>query len=188
MCEQQLREIIQDTQWLWRALKAVQAIDPPCWCIGAGAIRNAVWDALHGWSTSSFLADIDVAYFDQTDLSMERDEQYRLALLKQEADLPWDVTNQAGVHLWFATVFGHAVQPLESIEEAVRSWPETATSVGVRLDRDDQLRIIAPVGLDDLFGMVVRRNPRRVSPEVYRKRIETKKYLERWPKATIVVE
>jgi hypothetical protein len=79
------------------------------------------------------------------------------------------------------------VEPLESIEDAVASWPETATSVGVRLDRDDQLQIMAPVGLDDLFGMVVRRNPRRVRSEVYRKRIETKKYLERWPNVTIVV-
>jgi uncharacterized protein len=186
MSKQRLREIVQETDWLWRALNAVRDIDPPCWCIGAGAIRNAVWDALHSRSTPSFLEDIDVAYFDRTELSAERDEQYRLALLKQEPDLPWEVTNQAGVHLWFETVFGHAVGPLESIEEAVASWPETATSIGVRLDRDDHLQIIAPLGLDDLFGMVVRRNPRRVSLEVYRKRIETKKYLERWPNATVV--
>src|SRR5215471_11775939 len=186
MSEQRLREIVQNTHWLWRALNVVRDIDPPCWCIGAGAIRNAVWDALHNRSVPSFLADIDVAYFDRMELSREREEHYRLALLKQEPEFTWEVTNQAGVHRWFETVFGHAVEPLESIEDAVASWPETATSVGIRLGRDDTLQIIAPLGLDDLFGMVVRRNPRRVSPEAYQKRIETKRYLERWPNATIV--
>lgn len=136
--------------------------------------------------TPSSLTDIDVAYFDRTDLSAENDERYRRELLRQEPDLPWEVTNQAGVHLWFQKVFGESVEPLESIEDAVASWPETVTSVGVQLDDDEHLRIIAPLGLDDLFDMVVRRNPRRVSVACYRKRIETKKYLERWPKVTIV--
>src|SRR5262245_48306103 len=158
MSEQQLRKIVQDTVWLWRALNAVRNVDPPCWCIGAGAVRNAVWDALHDRSVPSFLADIDVAYFDRMELSPVRDEQYRLALLKQEPNFTWEVTNQAGVHRWFETVFGQAVEPLQSIEDAVASWPETATSVGIRLDCDDELQITAPLGLDDLFGMVVRWN------------------------------
>ncbi len=186
MSEERLRQIVSETEWLWRALKAARDVDPPCWCIGARTIRNAVWDALHGLELPSFLADIDVTYFDGTDLSSAQDEQFRLALRNREPGLPWEVTSQAGVHLWFEKVFGHAVEPLESIEDAVASWPETATSVAVRLEHDDQLRIIAPLGLSELFEMVVRRNLRRVSTETYRERIKTKKYLERWPRVQIV--
>ena len=44
-------------------------------------------------------------------------------------DVPWEVTNQAHVHLWFEEHFGHAVPPLSSLSDAVASWPEYATSV-----------------------------------------------------------
>lgn len=100
--------------------------------------------------------------------------------------MPWEVTNQAGVHLWFEAYFGYAVAPLTSLEEAVASWPEYATSVGVRLEADDSLTVIAPHGLDDLFDLVVRRNPVRVSVETYRERVAQKRYAERWPKVTVV--
>jgi uncharacterized protein len=45
-----------------------------------------------------------------------------------------------------------------------------------------------PTGLDDLFSMVVRRNPARVSLDVYRRRIEDKRYRDSWSKVTIVLE
>jgi len=185
MSEERLGRIVLETEWLRRALDAVRDVDPPCWCIGAGAIRNAVWDNLHGVEPS-LPADIDVAYFDGTDLSSERDAQYLWALQSREPELPWEVTNQAGVHLWFERTFGHAVEPLESLEDGVGSWPETSTSVGICLDLHDRLRIIAPLGLSDLFDMVVRRNPRRVSVDVYRERVKAKKYVERWPRVRIV--
>lgn len=96
--------------------------------------------------------------------------------------------NQATVHLWFQELFGHEVEPLRSMEEAVATWPETALAVGVGLRADDTIAITAPLGLDDLFWMVVRRNPRRVSVETYEKRIAEKNYPERWPGVRIVHE
>ncbi|WP_228125186.1 nucleotidyltransferase family protein [Candidatus Methylospira mobilis] len=52
----------------------------------------------------------------------------------------------------------HPVAPLLSLEEAVASWPEYATSVDLTLEADNSIKIIAPRGLKDLFAMVVRRN------------------------------
>ena len=44
-----------------RLLRAVEAQKlPDCW-IGAGFLRNAVWDALHGRPRSTLSGDIDVA-------------------------------------------------------------------------------------------------------------------------------
>ena len=97
-----------------------------------------------------------------------------------------DVKNQAAVHLWFHEVFGHRVEPLTSIEHAVSTWPEPATCVAVRLRADERLDIVAPLGLADLFDMVVRRNPARVSVETYRQRVEQKRYTERWPKVRVI--
>jgi len=160
--------IARATPWFMQALAQVRTLGLRHWCIGAGAVRNLVWDALAGHSTPSALADVDVAHFDAADLS------------------PWEVTNQAGVHLWFESVFGHAVAPLRSLEDAVASWPETATAVGLHLCDDDSLSVIAPHGLADLFDMIVRRNPQRVSVETYRQRLASKRYAERWPGVRVV--
>ncbi|WP_253074928.1 nucleotidyltransferase family protein [Burkholderia gladioli] len=67
----------RESSWFWPALVAVQSLNLPSWCIGAGAVRNLVWDSLHGLETSSALPDVDVAYFDGADLSAERDATFQ---------------------------------------------------------------------------------------------------------------
>ncbi|MGQ3052219.1 MAG: nucleotidyltransferase family protein [Roseateles sp.] len=166
------------------ALRAGRDLGLARWCIGAGALRNLVWDALHDQPRSA-LADVDLAYFCTQDLSAARDAALQLHLAEVLPDLPWEVTNQAGVHLWFERHFGHAVQPLQSLEDAVATWPETATAVGVWLDGADALHVIAPHGLADLLGMRIRRNPVRVSIDIYRQRCATKRYAERWPRVVV---
>ncbi len=168
-----------------QALAHVRALRLPAWCVGAGAVRNLVWDALHGHAAPSALPDVDVAFFDAADLSSERDAALERRLRAVAPGTPWEVTNQAGVHQWFEQHFGHAVAPLRSLDEAVASWPETATCVGLWLDDDDALHVIAPHGLDDLFDMVVRRNPVRASVRAYLERVATKRYAQRWPRVTV---
>ena len=186
--EHSLRRIIKNTPWFMRALRAVRSVAPLEACIGSGAVRNAVWDALHGYSKPSFLADVDVPYFDPDDLSETSEKRYEKWLVELEPEFTWDVKNQAAVHLWFHKVFGHEVEPLRSIRDAAATWPETALAVTVGLREDDTVEITAPLGLDDLFSMVVRRNPRRVSVETYEKRIAEKRYSNRWPRVRIVHE
>src|SRR6266545_3254298 len=54
------------------------------------------------------------------------------------------------------------------------------------LVRSSDWLMAAPRGLEDLFALVCRRNPRRVSVEHYRRRLRDKRVVERWPKVTIV--
>jgi uncharacterized protein len=96
------------------------------------------------------------------------------------------VTNQAFVHTWFERYFGHAVEPLHSLEDAIASWPEYATCIGVTLGHQGHVEVIAPHGLEDLFAMRIQRNPTRVSVETFRDRVERKAYTARWPRATIL--
>jgi len=46
-----------------------------------------------------------------------------------EPDLPWEVVNQAGVHLWYPAHFGYSIAPRTSVIEAISLWPETATAL-----------------------------------------------------------
>ena len=105
------------------ALRAVRSVGPPGACIGSGATRNAVWDALHGYTTPSFLADVDVPYFDPNDLSEATEENYEERLKALRPEFTWDVKNQAAVHLWFHKVFGDRVEPLLSMRDAAATWP-----------------------------------------------------------------
>jgi hypothetical protein len=46
--------------------RAAREVNAPEWWIGAGAIRTAVWDRLHGYAQPTPLADLDLIYFDLT--------------------------------------------------------------------------------------------------------------------------
>ncbi len=181
-----LISIASDSVWFMSALHAARQLKLKSWCIGAGAIRNLVWDALHEFATPTKLADIDLAYFDESCLTPEHDAKLQQRLIEILPGIPWEVTNQAAVHHWFEDYFGHTVPALHSLEEAVASWPEYATSVGITLEQDNTISVIAPHGLKDLFAMVVRRNPTRASITTYQKRLAQKQYAERWPKVSVV--
>lgn len=181
MMHQHLVALARETPWFYQSLCAVRTLNLDKWCIGAGAVRNLVWDHLHGYDIPSALPDVDVAYFGFAVCTQACDGELQQQLDDMLTGTPWEVTNQAGVHLWFEDYFGHSVEPLESLEEAVSTWPEFCSAVGVTLLDDDSIGVIAPYGLHDLFDMVVQRNPKRVSPETYLKRVQQKRFVERWP-------
>jgi hypothetical protein len=186
--EDQLSALVRSRAWLMQVLRAARACDPPDWVIGAGVVRNLVWDHLHGYSQPTPARDVDLAYFDPLDLRPESERAWEDRLRSAMPAVPWEVKNQAAVHLWYAQRFGRGVPPLESVEAAVASWPETATAVGLRLAADDSLEVIAPFGLTDLFHMILRRNAARVSLDEYRRRYTEKRIAERWPRVKIMDE
>jgi hypothetical protein len=184
--ERQLEEIVRSTDWLMWTLVAAREVDAPDWLIGAGAIRTAVWDRLHELEKPTPVADIDLGFFDPDDLSEARDDEIEGLLVEALPGVRWDAKNQAAVHLWYPKKFGYPAPPFDSSAAAVATWPETAACVALRLTNDDRLLICAPLGIDDLFEMVWRRNPARVSVEEYQRRLVTKRIAEKWPRVTIV--
>jgi hypothetical protein len=130
---------------------------------------------------------LQVARFhDASDLTPERDRGVEEALSARAPHLPWEAKNQAGVHLWYPRRFGMEVAPLGSCADGVATFPEIATCVGIRLLPDDDIMVVAPHGLDDLFGCVCRHNPTRVSASFYEHRVAEKGWCERWPKLRCV--
>jgi hypothetical protein len=75
---------------------------------------------------------------------------------------------------------------LTSSADGVGTWPETATSIALRLLPDDSIHVVAPCGLEDLFNMICGRNPRRVTVEEYHRRIQEKHITTRWPRVRVV--
>jgi hypothetical protein len=66
-------------------------------------------------------------------------------------------------------------------------WLETVTAVGVRLEPDDSLTVIAPLGTDDLLGLRCRPTAfGRTRLDEYNARIASKRWRELWPKVRFV--
>ena len=151
---------------------------PDCW-IGAGFVRSAVWDHLHGLSASLPNGDVDVVWFDPERADPGEDAALEARLRAVDPALDWSVRNQARMH-WRNGDAAYA-----SCADALRHWPETATAVAVRRTGRDGCDIAAPFGLGDLFALVVRPTP-GFRAQVYRDRIAHKRWAERWPRLRIL--
>ena len=184
--EAQLKQLIAQNERVLTILRVVRYCNPPKWLVGAGVIRNLVWDYLHGYGKPTPPRDIDVAFFDATDLRPERDAEVTAQLTAVLPTVEWEATNQAAVHGWYATLFGQTWPPFTSTTEAIATWPETATCTAVRLLPDDSLQIVAPFGLDDLFQMILRRNPARVTRSQFQQRLRDKKIQQKWPRVRVI--
>jgi uncharacterized protein len=160
---------------MMKVLEVVAALNlPDCW-VGAGFVRNPVWDALHGRPWSPSYTDIDVVYFDAADIGPKRDEVIEAELRVTSPDAPWSVKNQARMHLQ------NGDPPYTDTADAMRHWPETCTAVAVR-SVGHRVELLAPLGIGDLLSMIVRPTPAFANKlEIYRTRLARKAWSLSWP-------
>jgi uncharacterized protein len=180
-----LEQILRTNPVVACLLDRLPELELPSWYLGAGAIAQTVWNHLHSFSATHAIADYDVVYYDAEDFSEtgeQRIEGATTALVNAEG-VRLDVTNEARVHLWYERRFGRPLAPYRSAEQAIATWPTTATSVGVRRARGDFV-VCAPFGLADLFAMVVRPNTTLVDRAIYEAKAE--RWRRRWPQLTIL--
>ncbi len=144
--EAELEAIVRAAPSLMRVLETSRELDLPDWLIVSGAVYQPVLNRLTGRDPDYGIKDYDLIYFDAADISY--------------ADLV-EVRNQARVHLWFEGKFGEAYAPLSCSAEALERFVSPLFAVGVRLERDDALTVVAPFGLEDLFALRLAPNPRR---------------------------
>jgi hypothetical protein len=182
--ERELERILRSDRWLMDVLEAARLVAAPQWVIGAGVIRDIVWDRAHGIQGPH--KDVDLAFFDPFDLSRDRDLAVEAQLMAVRPDVDWDAKNQAAVHRWYEGHFGHPIPPIVSIEDAASRWPETATAVAVRLEASGELTIVAPLGLEDLLGPRLRHNRRQVTREYFEERRIRKNISQRWPRVEVI--
>ena len=87
-----------------------------------------------------------------------------------------EVKNQARMHV----VTGEPNRT--SLEDAIMNWPETATSIAVRLNELDEVEVLAPNGLSDVLKMIVKPTKYHALHRVsYDKRKSDKNWQKNWP-------
>jgi hypothetical protein len=183
--DQRLEAIVRASDSLMQVLAAARELDLPDWLIFSGAVYQPVLNHLTGRRLDYGLKDYDLGYFDAADTSYEAEDVVirRVAAAFQPPLREMvEVRNQARVHLWFEGKFGEPYAPLTSSAEALTRFVSPLFAVGVRLEADDRLTIEAPFGLDDLFALRLRPNPRRPTNGFARTAASA---LARWPELTI---
>jgi len=180
MDEQDILNLIKKDKWMMDILKIAEKLNFPDWIIGAGFVRNKVWDHLHGFSNLKVdTNDIDLIYFDPKGNNEKKDGQLSQKL-KEQTGIDWEIKNQVYMHK------KNKVSPYKSTMDALSKWPETATALGVRLENDN-LKIIAPHGINDLINLIIRPCPKFSGGiKGVEKRMEKKQWLKKWPKLKFV--
>jgi hypothetical protein len=142
------------------ALAAAKRLEVADDWIVAGAIYNTVWNRLTGRQSLYGIRDLDLFYFEPSDLSYEAEDRIirRGETIFAGAPVPVEIRNQARVHLWFEQHFGFAIEPIRSCRDSIGRFASVAYCVGIRLDEKHEIEIFAPHGLGDLFSFRVRPN------------------------------
>jgi hypothetical protein len=160
----QLEALLRASPSMMQVLVTARALDLPDWLIVSGAVYQRVFNHLTGRDPDYGIKDYDLAYFDAADTSYEAEDvaiRRAAAAFAPPFDALVEVRNQARVHLWFEGKFGEPYAPLGRSAEALERFVSPTFAVAARLEPEDGLTIVAPFGLEDLFAMRMRPNPRR---------------------------
>ena len=163
--ERRLEGIVRGSPSLMQVLRTARDLDLPDWLIFSGAIYQRVLNHLTGRDPDYGIKDYDLGYFDP-DTSYEAEDAVirRVAAAFEPPLLDMvEVRNQARVHLWFEGKFGEPYAPLTRTADCLERFVSPLFAVGVRLEPDERLTILAPFGLDDLFALRLAPNPRRIT-------------------------
>jgi len=167
-------------------LTTVRALGLPDWRVFSGAVYQSVWNAVTDRPAGYGVRDYDLGYFDP-DTSWDAED----AVIRRVAaafDPPFrdivEVRNQARVPIWFSAHFGEPYDALACTDEALERFVAPAFAVGVRLESDDTISVAAPLGLDDMFALILRPNPNRGPAKDWAGVVE--RAVARWPELKVM--
>lgn len=175
--------LIQQDAQMMEIIQTAAMLNLPDWWICAGFVRSKIWDTLHGFETSTPIPDVDVIYFDESKKKEKRDKELERILRERHPEVPWSVKNEAGMHI------RNDITPYTSSEDAISKFPETATAIGVKIDREERLILTAPHGIEDVLNMEVKPTPffemTGAGSVFYEERIIKKNWQSTWPKVKV---
>lgn len=176
-------KLIYSDKKMMEIIKAASTLNLPDWWICAGFLRSKIWDVLHEFNDRTETPDIDVIYFDKTNIDEDIEKELEKKLINIMPNIPWSVKNQARMHII------NNFPAYTSSEDAISKFPETATALGVKLDQENNLVLTAPCGLDDVINLELKPTAFFTETEdrtaIYEERIIKKKWQSIWYKIKV---
>lgn len=147
----------------------------------AGCLFQTVWNLQAGRAPEADIKDYDLFYFDPADLSEKGEQEVQGHVDELFADLgvAIEVANQARVHTWYESYFGHPFPALQSARDGIDRFLIPATCVGICPDA-----IYAPNGLEILYEGILASNPLTPYLDLFEQKAAS--YCARWPSLRVV--
>ncbi len=60
--------MIKEDKWMMDIIRCAKSLNLPDWWVCAGFVRSKIWDTIHGFSERTRIPDIDVIYFDDSNM------------------------------------------------------------------------------------------------------------------------
>lgn len=180
--EDDIRQLVESDEWMMDVLRAAETLNLPDWWIGAGFLRNKVWDAIAD-NPSANSRDVDLVYYDSKNLEPEADWEMDKTMRHRFPLAEWEVRNQARMH------YKNGFDPYTSAADGISNWVETATCVAVKIE-NNTLKFLFCYGINDLVSLTARPIPQFRSDElikVFHERLTKKEWQKRWPGLKVVV-
>ncbi|MEX3010945.1 nucleotidyltransferase family protein [Hoeflea sp. TYP-13] len=180
-----LFDIVRNETVIYEPLVTARDFNLPQWRIVAGIIYNTVWNVLTGRPASNGIRDVDLFYYDDSDLSWDAEDRVikRGEEVFAGSKIPVEIRNQARVHIWYPQKFGQDVEPLRNGDESLTRFSSKTHAVGLRLEADGQLDLCAPFGLDHIFSFQVIPNRALYNEPGYTAKGE--RAMQVWPELTV---
>ncbi|MEK7500940.1 MAG: nucleotidyltransferase family protein [Patescibacteria group bacterium] len=183
---EQLLQMLEKNKSVQIILERADELQMPNWYLGSGGIVQTVWNIKHGFDPEKGIKDYDLVYYNANDISYEAEDVFiqKGKEIFNDISVLVEIRNQARVHLWYEKHFGKPIDQYKSVEEAISTWPTTATSIGVRKNVDGKFQIYEPFGLDDLLGLIVRANKAKITEKIYQNKVD--RWIKIWPNLKVV--
>ena len=152
-------DIISENNELMDILDYVSQLNLPNFYIAAGSIFQTVWNYYDKKALNYNIKDIDIIYFDNNDLRVEKDlEIYNKVISYSKSrgyNYDIDVSNEARMHIWKKINEGINIEPYSCSEDAISRWIATVHAIGIT-KINGNIKIYAPYGLSDILTKTIR--------------------------------
>ena len=143
-----------------KILDYVSELKLPNFYIAAGSIFQTIWNYYDNRDLNFGIKDIDVIYYDASDLSVENDLKYYSIIndyiKANNLNYEVDVSNEARVHIWkMEHGQGQNIEPYKNSEDAIRQCIVTVHAIGIT-KVDNKIKVYAPYGFSDIFSKIIR--------------------------------
>ena len=176
--EADIIQLVQDDPWMMDILENARSLQLPDWWVCAGFVRSKVWDMIHNFEERTPLPDVDVIYFDNSNLHEDVEKNWEVHLRSLNPTVPWSVKNEARMHSI------NKIPPYTSSVDAISKFPETATALGLSLDPYGKIILAAPHGISDVINVVLRPTPHFMNNQrlfsIYEQRVIQKNWQSTW--------
>ncbi|RSD24460.1 nucleotidyltransferase family protein [Mesobacillus subterraneus] len=176
--EQDILDLIKNDLWMMDIINTASTLKLNDWCVCAGFVRSKIWDVILDFDKRTVLSDVDVIFHDVNVMDESEEKRFETILSDLHPGIPWSVKNQARMHQV------NNIPPYVSSADAISKFPETATALGITLNPDGSLKLIAPHGIEDVVKLKIKPTPYFKSSEhlmkIFSNRVKTKNWESVW--------